>query len=177
MTRAFSVSYDKSEQRGAFHLFLRRRFIWKGALRTVLIVGAICAAITFSKPLASGEAHISSGLASVGVGLAFGVLALAAQAILFRITVPMSISRSFRQLKLDGKSTDYRMSDDQIEIVDPVMAGSFLWSDLVGWTEDPRYILICRSDNLFYSLPKAQIDPEIVTWVRGKLESESIRRF
>lgn len=175
MNYAFDLPYDYEGQIGALRLHfisnLKQTFVSR-VLLILIAVFTLAMLFTLEGPIDG---------AKIGTSLLAGVIATVIfLAIIYAIqfaTLPFAVRRAMKQLKLDGVQCRYVLSDGELVLEDPIMGGRVPWEDLHRWTENQRFLMVYRSDNLFYYFPKWRIPDGAEEAIRNRLVQAAVTRF
>lgn len=171
----FTVALSFEDYLACNWLVIRHRWLWKGVLKAVLILGLIYTVLFPAIDVLDGKVV---DLASIGIAAAigFGVAALAVGAgalgLLWR--VPRSARKTYRQVKFEGVDTLFAYSPEGMESSNRFGKSINLWSDFIGWAEDERVLLLFRTSQMFYPVPKAQVAPDILDALRGAISAGAV---
>lgn len=175
MNYDFELPYDLEGSLGAQRLYLTRIWWSMALVRQYLI---FCVIFTPMYILLSDEPRTLDLLL---VGVLFGVIAaaifLAMMFLVQQICLPILIRRSAKQLKREGTTCRFILSEDKLTVKDTAFGGEVAWEDLHRWTENDRFMLLCRSQGLFYYLPKWRLPEGVEADVRDRVLRAGVLRL
>ena len=170
----FSVLLDYDDYQAANWLWIRRKWLWRGALRFIFIVGTIYALIGIMIDLIAGERlglHLITDVAAA-FGLATAVLLVLA--LYWRWSIPRAVRKSFDQLQLGEAPNTYCFSGDGMSVAGGTGTAELEWHHLVRWIEDDRSLLMFRSDLLFFAIPKAQVEEAELQSLKSVMDTAGV---
>ncbi|AXB76519.1 YcxB family protein [Novosphingobium sp. P6W] len=171
----FTVALSYEDYLACNWLMIRRRWLWKGLARFIGILGAAYAVLFCVIDLIDGKSVDFTSVAlafAIGFGSAVVAAALGALALLWRI--PRSARKTYRQLKFEGVDSLFTFSREGIESSNRFGKSTNLWSDFSGWAENERVLLLFRTSQIFYPVPKAQIAPETLQTLRRAITAGAV---
>ena len=137
-------------------LVFRRRWLWRGVLRFLLIVWPIYFLIGevaggFDNILAPHRIF-NTGL----IGFCGAAAVLAALMLIWCWQLPRKARKLYAQMHLDGMETRYHYDGTHFDSVNPRGSLHVAWADVVRWIEDDRILMLFVTDGQFVALPKHQ---------------------
>lgn len=75
------------------------------------------------------------------------------------------------QMKMEEKTTSYRMEDSQLVIDDEVLGGRLPWTEVYAWRDDDELLLIYRAPQFFYYIDKSEVPPPALTALMDHLKA------
>ena len=172
---AFTLSFE--DYLASNRLFLRRNWLWRGALR---VGGAIALfyALLFAIPdiLDAGTIDPIVLIRNIALGL-LSAAALVGLILLILIfwRLPRSARKAYRELKIDGVRTTVDFGPDRLEISNRFGTSTHEWSDLVRWWEDEHMLLLLRTSQMYYAFPKHQIATGTLEALRQSLTANGVK--
>lgn len=174
MRGEFSTVWNYEDYLAANWLNVRSRWLWQGAAKSLTGLVAIIFLINFSSGLIEGEVGplrlFAELLTSLFVALAslFGIFLW----LLWR--VPNSCRKAFAQLRFDGLETQFQFDEHRFEVSNPLGKSTLEWKHICKCVENDRLVLLFRTQNSFFAIPKAQVDPVIVTNLKTCVDAAGI---
>jgi hypothetical protein len=171
---SFAFRYSLDEFQAATWFSVRKQWIWKGAVRYVLILTAIIAAIILF-PFDDFSFLLLIG--SLFVGLLVGCLVMAFLVLYWFWCVPRSVRKIYHQMQLAGGEVTIEFDENQIEISDPTTTSRIPWNHVVKWAENKRFLLIYRNDIHCHYIPKQLIEPYNISAIKAELIKSKVIEF
>ena len=171
MTGEFDLKYNYDEYLDAYWLHLRKQWMWKGALRYVAVLGTIVFLIVASQQFSDHGFSIVRLLASAITGLVVACVGLLVLAAFWRWSVPRMVRRIYDQLGNEGRSTRYRFDQTELVIEDHAAGARLEWRELASWTENDQFLMLYRTDHMFYYVPKRQVDSTTLEALKARLRA------
>jgi len=152
-----AVTLAEADLVAAYRLLGRRN---RRQARPVIALATVLAGVLIALVVLFPDARAAFGRSPLLAGL-LGAVLLAAALLALAIAAirPLTRRAARRTLAEHPGMADpivYRFDDAGLEIVTSRSQARFGWSELHGWNEDPRIVLILLTRQLFYVVPKAQ---------------------
>ena len=97
--------------------------------------------------------------------------------ILFAVTIPIRIRRTFAQQKSATLMQEWRWSDAGLEIVNAQGSARHTWDDLFGWRIMRGVLLLYLNERVFHPLPMAAVAHEEWRSLTETVHASSLRRY
>jgi len=172
----FSLAYNEQEQVAAMRFFIKKRWLSREGVKSLMVMTLLWSAIVMSVSLIRGDLTVSIAIANVVVGLLAAVGSLTSCFILQIVTCAGAVRKNTKQLGLKGTQSNVTLTDDAITIDDPVMGGSAKWKDLHSWAENDQMLMIFRSENLSYYFSFAKVAANDLSAIRAYLAKAQIAK-
>jgi hypothetical protein len=170
----FTILYRFEEMLGATWLVFRRRWLWKGVARYILVMTVAMATILEI----TAEEHSVWGLIANGVtGMVVGVAGLTLTWLYWLWCIPRSVRKSYAQLALDSGRIEFTFDDHQLEIADATTTLRLPWDRWVKWSQNSDFLLLFRTDAYAHYVPKSQVQPDLVDAMIAHLDGAGVKRI
>ena len=159
MTR-IEVKLDEADLVAAYRLMGRRN---TRQARPAIALATILAAILVALVLLFPEARESFGRSPLLAGLLGAVLLAAALLFALLAALPLLFRRTAKRTLAEHPGLSdpiaYEIGEDALGIQTSRSQARYRWDELHDWREDERIVLILLTRQLFYVVPKAQVEP------------------
>ena len=81
------------------------------------------------------------------------------------------VRRIYDQLGNEGRSTRYRFDQTELVIEDHAAGARLEWRELASWTENDQFLMLYRTDHMFYYVPKRQVDSTTLEALKARLRA------
>jgi membrane protein implicated in regulation of membrane protease activity len=164
------VRLDEADLVAAYRLIGRRNTRQaRPAIALATILAAIVVALTAMYP----DARAAFGRSPLLAGLLGAVLLAAGLLAALVAALPLLFRRAARHTLAEhpgmADPIAYEIGEDRLGIVTSRSQANYRWDELHGWREDERIVLILLTRQLFYVVPKAQVEPAALDALRARL--------
>jgi len=164
------VQLDEADLVGAYRLMGRRN---TRQARPAIAQATILAAILVALVLLFPDARASFGRSPLLAGLLGAGLLAASLLFALLAALPLLFRRAARRTLAEhpglADPIAYEIGEDRLGIVTSRSQANYRWDELHGWREDERIVLIVLTRQLFYVVPKAQVEPAALDALRARL--------
>ena len=108
--------------------------------------------------------------------LALAAILLLALAILLKPIWRWAARRALTQRQDLANPIQYNFDEECLSQEATFTKASYPWSALKSWREGDSMLLVYISDQLFYPIPKAQLDETTIDALRKALETAGVRK-
>ncbi|MCJ2186215.1 YcxB family protein [Novosphingobium beihaiensis] len=153
---------------------LKRRWLWRGAVKYILIVGAAYSVLGVSTRFINDGASITGAIAEIITGLVLATAVFAAIWLYWLWCIPRSARNTWKQLHLDGLPTFYVFDDEGIRISNDRGSSIYEWPMICSWIENEHLMMLFRTKLMFHAIPKSQVSSEEIAKLRAALIAAEI---
>ena len=166
----FSVTLGEDDFVAAYRLIGRRS---RRQARPAIALATILAAILVALVVLFPDARAAFGRSPLLAGVLGAVLLAAGLLGALFAAIPALFRRAARRTLAEhpgmADPIAYEVDDAGLGIVTSRSTARYRWDELHGWREGERIVLILLTRQLFYVLPKAQVDPGALDALRARL--------
>ena len=175
MTHSFEITLTERDLVDAFRLNARNP-----AIRPLILAAAVVAAILILLLAISPEARLSATSRPLTLmlegALALAALLLVALAVFLRPIWRWMARRALAQRQDLANPIHYSFDEKGLSQAATFTNANYPWPALRSWRESEGILLVYISDQLFYPIPKSQVDEGTVDALRHALASSGVRK-
>lgn len=173
---SFVYTLPFADYLAANRLFMRRRWIWKGALRAFAFL-AVLYILLFAvlDSLDKGTLDIPGLAWGAGIGALVAAVVTILMTLAMAAAITFKAPKGYREFKLEGVPTTVTFTAGTLELSNRLGTSTHVWSDLVGWYADERMILLLRTSQLYYAVPKDQVPAETLEVFHRALDASGVQ--
>ena len=164
------VQLEEADLVAAYRLMGRRN---TRQARPAIALATILAAILVALVLLFPDARASFGRSPLLSGLLGAVLLAASLLFALLAVLPLLFRRAAKRTLAEhpglADPIAYEVDDDTVGILTSRSQAQYRWDELHGWREDERIVVILLTRQLFYVVPKAQVEPAALDALRARL--------
>jgi hypothetical protein len=172
----FSATLPYEDYLAANWLLIRRRWLWRGVARYMLVLTPIMFLIPTLSEFTVDGLNGSALVINFVTGVMFAAGALGITFLWWLWCVPRSARRTYAEMQIEGLETSFEFDTDGIRIANALGTSNLKWEHLTNWAESERLMLLSRTQLMFYAIPKDQVDPAQISALRSALERQGVPR-
>ena len=176
MSGAFDVTLSLAELRGAYWLYLRRRWLWRRLILAYLATTAIYAALLIGIDAANWGFDPGWALHRVGQALGYAAIVLAVVIALAFWRLPRLVRRLYDQAGVGERATRFEFDASGLRSANHEATTNIAWPRFIAWSENARFVLLFRTDAAFVVVPKAQVDAQTVRALADAVRAAGVPR-
>ena len=172
----FTVSLPYEDYLAANWLMVRRRWMWWGAIRFLLIVGTAYVLIGIAVTAATHPLDREGVLGDFLTAFGLAVAVLAVLQVYWQWCIPRSARKAYAQYGSLDHPTHYAFNDAMFTVENDEGSSKLAWSRLHSWVENPRLMMMFRTQSAFFAVPKDQVDPAAIEKLRRTLVTAGVKK-
>lgn len=179
MSREVTIHLGFDDYLAANWLQVRRRWIWRGTFRFLLLLTPIYAGIgVVTDGLAQGSLRgltLTAFLSKLGVGFCLACAVLAGLALYWLWCIPRSAKKLYSQNPSANTPYQFSFNSSGLKTIGKFQTADLPWSHIHSWLESNNLILLQQTPLTFFCLPKSQLGDENVTELKSVLVSAAVK--
>jgi hypothetical protein len=176
MSGSFEITLGLAELRGAYWLYLRRRWLWRRMVLAYLAMTAIYAALLIGRDAADWGFDPTWALHRLGQAILYAAVGVALMVALALWRVPRGVRRLYEQAGLEGRTTRFDFDAVGLRTANTEATTDIPWTRFVAWAENEHYLLLYRTDAAFITVPKAQVAAETISALRSAIAAAGVSK-
>lgn len=177
MATSFAVTLPYDDYLAANWLTVRRRWLWRGVLKFLLIVGFVYSVMMTIGSVVDGRWGWMVALADLITGFVLASVVLCVLALYWLWCVPRSARKIYEQYGMLDAPVRYTFDDHGFTSENEEGLNKLAWARLYKWAEDDRLLLMYRTQGVFYAVPKTQVDPALIDSLREALVAADVKQL